>query len=115
MTAAVAAAAALVMFPVMGTRCVGIAGQLALRQSLCRRVGAASYAGIEPDASCRQRLLCAAADAAADQRIHMQRAEHPRECAVSAARCIHHLGGYDLSVRSFIKLELLGVTEMLKI
>ena len=49
---------------------IGVIAQIASQQRGDRRVGIAADTAVELDAGLRQRHLCAAADAAADQRIH---------------------------------------------
>ena len=85
---------------------VGVVGQLAPEKRLDRRVGLALHAPIEADARLRQRLLRAAADAAAYQRINPMCLEHLSQRAVAFSPGIHDgLGGY-LAVLHVIELKL---------
>ena len=54
-------------------------------------VASALYARIKLDAESAQRILCAAADAAADQRIHTVHHQHAGQRAVTTASSIEHL------------------------
>ena len=58
--------------------------------------------------------LEAAADAAADERVHAVLHQKACQCAVTAAVGVNDFRMSDFAVRSFIKLELFGVAEMLK-
>ena len=51
----------------------------------------------------------------ADQSVHTVLHQEACQCAVTAAVGVNDFRMSDFAVRSFIKLELLGVTEMLKI
>ena len=82
-----------------------------LRHPLVRVAGAA---GVQPDARFRQRHLGAAADAAADQGIHLVCLQEARQGPVAAAVGVHHLGGDDRAVLHVIELELCRVTEVLE-
>ena len=83
---------------VIGNRCVGITGTAAveLNTGLC------------------QCHLGTAADAAADQNICVQTAQHTCQSTMTAAVGVHHLRCNDCAVLHFVDLELLGVTEMLE-
>ena len=83
---------------VIGNRCVGITGT----------------AAVELDAGLCQCHLGAAADAAADQNICIQAAQHACQSTMTAAVGVHHLRCNDCAVLHFVDLELLGVTEMLE-
>ena len=93
---------------------VGLKDQFASGQSLSRRVRAAGYAAVQLDACRCQRRLGTAANAAADQGVHPQRAQHTCQRAVAVAVAVHHLGGNDLALLHIIELELLCVAEVLE-
>ena len=85
------------------------------RQQRCNRIIAAALnARIELDAKAAQRILRAAADAAADQRIRAVHHQHARQSAMAAAGGVDHLGGNNLSVLNLIELELLAVSKVLE-
>jgi len=60
------------------------------------------------------RLLCAAADAAADERVHAVLHQEARQRAVAAAIGVDHFGGDDPVTVDLIDLELLGVAKVLE-
>ena len=109
---------ALVAFPVVMAVVIafsiGIILQCTLCQSLSGRIGRTGDPAVELDARLGQRSLCAHANAAADQRVHLCGFQKSGQCAVAAA-----VGGYDLLRDDFpvlhvIELELLRVAEMLE-
>ena len=71
-------------------------------------------AAVEGDACLLQSHPCAAADAAADQNIHIQRLQQAGQSAVAAAVGVHHFRRNDGTVFHFVNFELLGVTEVLE-
>ena len=92
--AAAAVRAAGVPFPmvvVMITPDIGVEVQLACRQCLCCRVCAAGYTAVQPNARCFKRHMCAAANTAADQGIHLQGAQNSCQRTMAAAARIHNL------------------------
>ena len=93
---------------------IGVEGQLSLRQCLSRGIRAAGHAAVEPDARLCQSHLGTAADAAADQGIHIQGVQNPGQRAVAAAVGVHHFRRHHLAVLDVIDLELLGVAKVLE-
>ena len=93
---------------------IAILGQSALQQLLHRRIGAAGRACIHRDARLRQRLTCAAADAAANQHLHALSLQKASQRAVALAVGVHHLAAGNLLALRLLQLELLGVAEMLE-
>ena len=63
---------------VVRTNDVGIVGKLARQQRVDRLIRTALHAAVKGNARALQRRARAAANAAADQRIHLQHLEHPR-------------------------------------
>ena len=112
--AMITAVALVVVLSVVAAHHMGVIGQRSGSQRLCRLVRVAGYTAIQLDACCCQRRLGAAADTAADQRVHVQRAQNACQCAVAAAVGIYHLGRYDLPVFRVVDLELLRVAKVLK-
>ena len=110
----ITAVALVVVLSVVAAHHIGVIGQRSGSQLLCRLVRVTGYTAIQLDACRCQRRLGAAADAAADQRVHMQRAQNTCKRAVAAAVGIHHLGGHDFAVFHIVDLELLRVAEVLK-
>ena len=83
MAAGVAALAVGVV--VMITADIGIVCKRACQQGVHRRVRLAADAAVELNARFRQRYLSAAADAAADQRVHTVLGQETGQRAVAAA------------------------------
>ena len=111
--AAVLAAAVVVAFvAVVVTVGVGVIGQGAGQQGLDGCVGRARDAAVQADAGSCQRGLGAAADAAADQGVHLELAQQGSQGAVALAVGAHHLAADHLAVFHFVQLKLGGVAEM---
>ena len=94
---AVAAVVVMVMAAVMalavvvvGADGVGVVAQPAGQQGLHLGVGAAGGAGVELDAGLGQGVPGPAADAAADQGVHLMRLQEARQGPVAAAVGVHH-------------------------
>ena len=79
-----------------------------------RFVRPALHAAQQADAGLGQRGLRAAADAAADQRIHALRRQEARKRPMPAAVGINNLRGKDFPVRCFIYFELGGMPKVLE-
>ena len=79
-TAGVAFAVVVVVMVAAGC---GIVDQLAADQRLGGFIGAALYAAIQLDAGLTERLLRTAADAAADDDVHMAALQEAGQCAVT--------------------------------
>ena len=84
------------------------------QQSVYRSVGIAACASVEADTGFRQSHLSTAADAAADQRIDAVLHQKACQRTVAAAIGVNDFGMSDFAVQDFVKLELLGMSEMLK-
>ena len=112
-TAGVTSLAVLVIMVV--TVNIGIVVQTSAEQSLHRCVSVPADTAVELDARFGQSCLRTAADASANQSVHALLHQEACQCAVTAAVGVNDFRMSDFAVRSFIKLELLGVTEMLKI
>ena len=111
--AAVIAAGVTFAVGVVAALDVGVIDQFATEECLHSLVGIALDAAIELDACLCQRHPGAAADAAADQDVHMERLKKACQRAVTGAQGINNLAGQDLAVLGMVDLELCGVTEML--
>ena len=117
--AAAAVLTAVVLFsmmvlPMMRTLYIGIISQVSFCQCLGSFISTAGHAAIELD-SCRcQRHLCAAANSAADQCIHIQRSEHASQSTVTAAVGIYNFRRDNLSILNIIDLKLSSVAKMLE-
>ena len=110
--AAVVAAGMLLAVVMVAGGCIG-ADQRA-RQQLCHPgIRVALAAGVQPDACLRQRHLGPAADAAADQSVHLVALQEARQGSVAAAVGVHHLRGGDGAVLRVVELELCRVAEVL--
>ena len=94
---------------------IGIVAQISAEQCAHRCVSVAADTAVELDACFGQCRLRTAADASADQSVYTVLHQEACQCAVTAAIGVNDFRMSDFAVRSFIKLELLGVTEMLKI
>jgi hypothetical protein len=116
--AAAAVVAAGVAFAVMVVVVVapdiGIEFQSSGKQGLHRGICVTGHAAEQPDAGLRQCHLCAAANAAANQNIHIQHIQNAGQSAVAAAAGVHHRSGNDLVIRHLVDLELLGVAKVLE-
>ena len=93
---------------------IGIVVQTSAEQCVHRRVSVPADTAVELDARLGQSCLGTAADASADQSVHTVLHQEACQCAVTAAVGINDFRMRDFAVRSFIKLELFGVAEMLK-
>ena len=112
---AVAAAVVVALVVVMVAAAdVGALGQDAGDQLHDGHVSAAVDAGVQVDAGRCQGVDGAAADAAADQGVHLKGAQEGGQGAVAAAVGVHHHGPGDLAVLHIVELELLGVAEVLE-
>ena len=94
---------------------IGIVVQTSAEQSLHRCVSVPADTAVELDARFGQSCLRTAADASANQSVHALLHQEACQCAVTAAVGINNFRMRDFAVRRFIKLELFGVAEMLKI
>ena len=93
---------------------VRIIGKLSRQEGLYRRVGLAADAAIELNARLSQRHLGTAADAAAQEHLHLGVGQKSGQRAVSLAIGVHHLGGNHLAVLDVVELELLCMAKMLE-
>ena len=84
------------------------------QKRLDRLVRIAGDSAVKPDSRFRQRRLRSAADAAADQRIHLPREQKARQRSMPLSVCANHLRARYLPVRNVIHLKLLCVPKMLK-
>ena len=94
---------------------IGIVAQISAEQCVYRRISLPTDTAIELDPRFGQSCLRTAADASADQSVYTVLHQEACQCAVTAAVGVNNFRMDDFAVRNFIKLELLGVTEMLKI
>lgn len=94
---------------------IGIVAQTSVEQCAHRRISVPADTAVELDARFGQCCLRTAADAPADQSVHAVLHQEACQCAVTATVGVNDFRMSDLTVRSFIKLELFGVAEMLKI
>lgn len=108
------AVALVVVLTVVIAHHIGVIGQGSGGQCFRRRIRITVHAAIQLDTCRRQCRLGTAADTAADQRVHMQRAQNARQRAVAAAVGIHHFRGNDVAVFHIVDLELLRVAKVLK-
>ena len=111
-TAGVTSLAVLVIMVV--TVNIGIVAQISAEQCAHRRVSVPADTAVELDARFGECCLRTAADAPADQSVHAVLHQEACQCAVTAAVGVNNFRMDDFAVRSFIKLELFGVAEMLK-
>ena len=91
---------------------VGVVVQRSGGQCFHRLVCAVGHTAVQPDARRGQCRLCAAADAAADQCVHVQRAQNACHCALAVTAGIHHFRGNDFAVFHIVDLELLRVAKV---
>jgi len=93
---------------------IGIISKVPCNKALYRLVCISVDTAIELNTGLGKCHLCAAANAAADQHIHIESGKKARKCAMSAAIGIDHLSGKNFIPVYGIKLKLLRVAEMLK-
>ena len=93
---------------------IGIIAQISAEQCAHRRVSVSADTAIELYARFGQSRLRTAADASANQSVHAVLHQEACQRAVTAAVGINNFRMSDFAVRSFIKLELFGMAEMLK-
>ena len=93
---------------------IGVVAQISAEQCAHRRVSVPTDTTVELDTRFGQSRLRTAADASANQSVHAVLHQEACQCAVAAAVGINNFRMNDFAVRSFIKLELFSVTEMLK-
>ena len=93
---------------------IGIVAQISAEQCAHRRVSVPADTAVELDARLGQSCLRTAADASADQSVHTVLHQEACQCTVTTAIGVNDFRMDDFAVRSFIKLELFGVAEMLK-
>ena len=94
---------------------IWVVAQTSVEQCAHRSVSVTADTAVELDTRLGQSCLRTAADASADQSVYTVLHQEACQCAVTAAIGVNDFRMSDFAVRSFIKLELLGVTEMLKI
>lgn len=93
---------------------IGIVAQISAEQCAHRCVSVPADTAVELDTRLGQGCLRTAADASANQSVHAVLHQEACQCAVTAAVGVNDFRMSDFAVHSFIKLELLGVAEMLK-
>ena len=93
---------------------IGIKRQRTVQKSLYRLICVALHAADQTDIGLRKRCLCAAANAAADQRIHTKLCQQAGQRTVTAAVRIHHLCMQQLAAGYLVQLKLLRVAKMLE-
>ena len=93
---------------------IGIVAQISAEQCAHRRISVPADTAVELDARFGECCLRTAADASANQSVHAVLHQEACQCAVTASVGINNLRVDDFAVRSFIKLELFGVAEMLE-
>ena len=93
---------------------IWIIAQISAEQCAHRRISVPTDTAVELDARFGQSRLRTAADASANQSVHAVLHQEACQCAVTAAIGVNDFRMSDFAVHSFIKLELLGVTEVLK-
>ena len=113
---AAAVAAAGMAFAVIMVRAVhiGIKRQRTVQERLHCLIGIALHTADQTDIGLRKRCLCAAANAAADQRIHTELCQQAGQRTVTAAVRIHHLCMQQLAAGYLVQLKLLRVAKMLE-
>ena len=111
-TAGVTSFAVLVVMVV--TVNIGIVAQTSVEQCAHRRISVPADTAVELDARFGECCLRTAADASADQSVYAVLHQKARQGTMAAAIGINDFRMNDLAIRSFIKLKLLGVAEMLE-
>ena len=103
--------AAAVFVLVMGAMDVRVEGQLTGCKCCRSFVCATRNTAVQSNARLRKRSLCAAADAAADQRVDLMRGQEACKGTVAAAVRVDYLAVSDLAVLHIVQLELFGMAE----
>ena len=93
---------------------IGIVAQISAEQCTHCRISVPADTAVELDARFGECCLRTSTDASANQSVHTVLHQEACQCAVTAAVGVNDFRMDDFSVRSFIKLELFGVAEMLK-
>ena len=93
---------------------IGIIAQISAEQCVHRCVSVSADTAVELDTRFGQSCLRTAADASADQSVYAVLHQKARQGTMAAAIGINDFRMNDLAIRSFIKLKLLGVAEMLE-
>ncbi len=104
----------LMTMAVMTALNIGIVFQTVGNQCCHRIIGFALNAAVKPDSCFRKGSLCAAANAAADQSIHLMVQKKACQRSVAAAHGIYHLFSYNLLIFNIIEFKLLCMAKMLK-
>ena len=90
----------------------GVVGQLACQEICHSVIRIAGNAAVKLNASLRQSHLGTAADAAADQGVHLVGGQEASQGAVAGTGNIHYLGSDDDAVLHLVELELGAVAEV---
>ena len=93
---------------------IGIVAQTSVEQCTHRRISVPTDTAVELDTRFGECCLRTSTDASANQSVHTVLHQEACQCAVTTAVGVNDFRMSDFSVHSFIKLELLCVTEMLK-
>ncbi len=91
---------------------IRIIGKAPCKEGLYGLVRAAGYTPVKPDPRLSHSRLCACADPAADQHIHLETREQTGQSAMAAPFGAHHLGVPDLPVFHLVDLKILCMPEM---
>lgn len=108
------AAVMMLPFMVMVASGLGVLLQFSFGKSLGRLIRIPLNAGINLDACLGQSHLSSAADAAADQGLHLMLFEKNCQSAVSGAAGVYYSALAGLAVFHLIHLELLGFAKVLE-
>lgn len=116
MTAAVTAAAVFtaMLMVMMITAHIRIEFRTACQQGRHRIICVTADTAVQADPGACQRRLCTAADAAADQRIHLMLFQKACQCAVAAAQSGNHLCRNDCTILNLVNFKFLRMAKMLK-
>ena len=108
------AAAVTLLVVVVGAAGVGVKDQRASKISRRSAVGIAGNAAAQTDTGLRQRHLCTAANAAAQQHIYAVAHQKAHQCTVPLPVGGDHLGTGDAALLGGVQLELRRVAEVLE-
>lgn len=109
-----AAAAAMVVFPMMVAFDIFLIGELPGEEIYDCLVGRACTAAVELDSCFRKCHLCTAADAAADQDVGMQFTEHAGQSPMPFSVCADDLRRLDRTILRIVHLEESGPAKVLE-
>ena len=93
---------------------IGVIAQLACQEGLDDLIGIACNPAVGRDTTLFERLNRPGTNAAADEGVHPQGVQNPRQSAVTGAIAGRQLGGCDLSALNIVEFERLRLAKCSK-